>query len=54
MTSTIHDVNKDVYTAYAQLYYERPEFRKQLDPHHPELAEFLAEAMRVYAHEKLS
>ncbi len=52
--SSIHEVNKEVYTAYAQLYWERPEFRKLLNHHHPELAEFLAEAMRVYAHENLS
>jgi MerR family transcriptional regulator, thiopeptide resistance regulator len=45
---------KEVYKAMAQLYAEHPEFRKQLDPFHPNLATFMAEAMRVFADRKLS
>ncbi len=44
-----HSATKDVYMAMAQLYAEHPEFRKQMDPFHPELATFMAEAMRVFA-----
>lgn len=50
----IHSATKDVYKAMAQLYAEHPEFRKQLDPFHSDLATFMAEAMRVFADRKLS
>jgi len=50
----IHDANREVYKAFAQLYLEHPEYRKQLDPFHPELAAFMAEAMRVFADSNLS
>lgn len=50
----IHSATKDVYKAMAELYAEHPEFRKQLDPFHPRLAIFMAEAMRVFADQKLS
>lgn len=48
-----HNVSKNVYKALAQLYHEHPEYRKQLDPFHPELAEFMAKAMEVYADHQL-
>jgi DNA-binding transcriptional MerR regulator len=35
-------------------YAEHPQFRKQLDPFHPKLAEFMADAMRVFADRELS
>lgn len=50
----IHSATKEVYKAMAQLYAEHPEFRKQLDPFHPGLATFMAEAMKVFAERKLS
>jgi DNA-binding transcriptional MerR regulator len=53
LAGRVHAMSKDVYLSYAQLYCERREFRQQLDQHHPRLAEFLAEAMRVFAYEKL-
>lgn len=49
-----HAATKEVYKAMAQLYAEHPEFRKQLDPFHSNLATFMAEAMRVFADRKLS
>ncbi len=49
-----HSATKEVYKAMAQLYAEHPEFRKQLDPLHPHLATFMAEAMKVFADRKLS
>ena len=49
-----HSATKEVYKAMAQLYAEHPEFRKQLDPFHADLATFMAEAMRVFADRKLS
>ncbi len=49
-----HAVTKDVYEAMAQLYAEHPDFRKQLDPFHPKLAEFMTAAMKVFADRKLS
>ena len=45
---------RDVYKAMAELYAEHPEFRKQLDPFHPGLAIFMAEAMKIFAGQKLS
>lgn len=39
----------EVYKAYAQLYREHPDFRKQLDPIHPKLGEFMAKAMIWFA-----
>jgi hypothetical protein len=49
-----HNTTKEVYQAFAQLYAEHPEFRKQLDSFHPGLAVFMAEAMKVFADRKLS
>lgn len=54
LTEQTHAATQEVYTALAQMYQEHPEFRKQLDPFHPELAIFMAEAMRVFADRKLS
>lgn len=49
-----HAVTKEVYQALAQLYAEHPEFRKQIDSFHAELAPFMAESMKVFADRKLS
>jgi DNA-binding transcriptional MerR regulator len=49
-----HHATQEVYKAMAQLYAEHPEIRKQLDPFHPKLAAFMAEAMKVFADRKLS
>lgn len=49
-----HDATKEVYKALSQLYLEHPEFRKQLDPFHPQLAAFMSQAMQVYAERNLS
>jgi len=45
---------KKVYVALAELYEEHPEFRKQLDTIHPELASFLANAMKTFAERELA
>lgn len=44
-----HNATKEVYKAMAQLYAENPEIRKQLDPFHPHLATYMAEAMRIFS-----
>lgn len=44
-----HAASKKVYKAMAQLYVEHPEFRKQLDPFHPKLAQFMAKGMNIFA-----
>jgi MerR family transcriptional regulator, thiopeptide resistance regulator len=49
-----HSATREVYKAMAQLYAEHPAFRKQLDPFHPHLAVFMAEAMKVFADQELS
>ena len=43
----------EVYKAMSELYQDHPEFRKQLDPFHPDLATFMAKAMRVFADREL-
>lgn len=48
------NATQEVYKALAQLYREHPEFRQGLDSVHPELAVFMAEAMKVFADRKLS
>ena len=52
-TEEHHSATKEVYKALAQLYREHPAYRKQLDPFHPELAEFLAQGMEIFAKHKL-
>ena len=54
MTEDFYDTSKDLYMALAQLYCEHPGFQKFFDRHHPKLAEFIAEAMRVYVQNNLS
>jgi DNA-binding transcriptional MerR regulator len=51
--SKFHEMSRDVYLSLAQLYREHPEFRKQLDPIHPDLAVFMAEAMAIFANRTL-
>jgi DNA-binding transcriptional MerR regulator len=53
-TEQIHSVTKEVYQAMALVYAHHPEFRKQLDPFHPDLPDFMAEAMKIFAERKLS
>lgn len=52
-TEQLQNATQEVYMAMAQLYQEHPEFRKQLDPFHPQLAEFMAQAMRIFANQNL-
>lgn len=48
-----HDATQKVYKAMAQLYKEHPEIRKQIDPFHPKLAEFMSQAMTKFANQNL-
>lgn len=48
-----HRASQEVYKAMAHLYREHPEIRKQLDPFHPQLGEFMARAMINYADQSL-
>ncbi len=52
-TDQIQDATREVYKAMAQLYQEHPEFRKQLNPFHPKLAEFMSEGMMIFADREL-
>ena len=54
LIENFHDATQEVYKAMAQLYAEHPEIRKQLDPFHPRLAVFIAEAMKIFAERELS
>lgn len=53
LTDEIKKASKEVYKALAQLYHEHPTFRKQLDPFHPKLAQFMSQAMTAYAERRL-
>ncbi|WP_139490238.1 MerR family transcriptional regulator [Brevibacillus dissolubilis] len=44
---------KEVYSGLGQLYVDHPDFRKLYDAHHPQLAEFLRDAMAYYAENQL-
>lgn len=48
-----HNASQEVYKAMAQLYEEHPAYRKQIDPFHPHLAGFMAQAMRRFADQNL-
>lgn len=52
-TEQFNHATKKVYVALAELYEGHPEFRKQLDPIHPELATYLAKAMKEFAEQEL-
>ncbi len=49
-----YKVSNKVYKALAELYREHPAYKKQLDPIHPGLAIFMAEAMIAFADKHLS
>ncbi|MBS0622386.1 MAG: TipAS antibiotic-recognition domain-containing protein [Verrucomicrobia bacterium] len=53
-TEQIHQATQEVYKAMAQLYREHPAYRQQLDPFHPQLAEFMAQAMAIFAERQLA
>lgn len=53
LTKKVSTGTKEVYQAYAQLYLEHPEFRKQFDALHPKLAPFFSEAMLHFADSEL-
>lgn len=50
---TWQNVTKDIYLVHAQLYCEHPDFVKHFNAVYPKFAEFISEAMRIYAHTKL-
>lgn len=45
---------KDSYSGLAQMYLDHPDYRSFYNRYHPNLVEYLVEAMRVYAAHKLS
>ena len=53
-TNQIQDATQEVYKAMAELYQKHPEFRKQLDPFHPKLAEFMSKGMIIFADKELN
>jgi len=44
-----HNLTPTVYKALAEMHQFHPEFRKQLDHHHPMLAEYLSKGMEIFA-----
>lgn len=43
----------DVYRGLGELYVEQPEYKKLFDTYHPRLAQFLCDAMRLFADREL-
>ena len=43
----------EMYAGLGRMYVEHPDFRKLYESYHPKLAEYLAEAMGVFAAERL-
>lgn len=52
-TEKAHFASQKEYKALAKLYAEHPDFRKQLEPFHPDLAGFMSHAMILFADKKL-
>jgi MerR family transcriptional regulator, thiopeptide resistance regulator len=53
MINRFYAPTKEVYAGLGDLYIEHPDFRKLYDAFHPGLAEYLADAMKIYARLKL-
>ena len=49
-----HYATQKAYKAMAQLYREHPEIRKQLDPFHPQLGDFMSQGMTIFAEKELT
>lgn len=45
--------NREAYIALGRNYCEFPDFRKHFDSHHPKLAEYIADAIKVFAEREL-
>ena len=52
-TSQYHQMSREVYLALAELYSSKKEYRDQLDPFHPQLYDYIARAMSIYAYNDL-
>ncbi|TXK85479.1 MerR family transcriptional regulator [Paenibacillus sp. N3.4] len=53
LVSQSYKPTKVIYSGLGHMYVEHPEFRSMYDAHQPALAEFLRDAMQVYADEHL-
>lgn len=53
LQSRFYDLNKEIYIGLTKLYAEHPDFRKFFDVYHPNMIEFIGEAMRFYAAQNL-
>jgi uncharacterized membrane-anchored protein YjiN (DUF445 family) len=45
--------SKEIYSSLGDLYVDHPDFRKLYDSYHPQLAEFLRDAMKYFAEREL-
>lgn len=51
--SKFYTPTKEIFGSLGQLYMQHPDFRKLYDSYHPKLAQYLAEAMRLFADQEL-
>jgi DNA-binding transcriptional MerR regulator len=53
MVNRFYHASKEVYIGLTQLYAEHPDFKKFFDVYHPNMIEFIGQAMRYYANKHL-
>lgn len=53
LQNRFYDLSQEVYIELADLYVQHPDFKKFFDVYHPELIQFIGEAMRYYANKNL-
>lgn len=53
MIQRFYDVSKEVYVGLTDLYAQHPDFNKFFEAYHPDMIEFIGDAMRFYAEKNL-
>jgi DNA-binding transcriptional MerR regulator len=54
LISKFYNPTKEVYTGLGQLYTNHPDFRRLYDSYHPQLADYMAQAMKFFANRELA
>jgi DNA-binding transcriptional MerR regulator len=52
--SRFYTPTKDIYAGLGEMYVQHPEFRKLYDSYHPQLAEYIRDAMNIFADRHLA
>ena len=54
VANQIYYCGRETYAAMAELYRDHPDFKKQLDPFHPQLSHFMAEGILFFTNKELT